>query len=266
MANGEWLTQLMAGLGGAFTGATQAKSRMAEEAEAQRKRMELENERARLNRIQQLRGGGFSEASARELLSLGETPGNVESLRDLFTPKAKPTYEERKEDGGVAIYKDGQFSGWKRQPPKDREVPTMPDRLSPSAARMERGRMQSDVEQAQSAFSSLMRQRPKRAEFIGEAPGAYESALKGFQAESTMAAGRRTGAQQRLSAFEQEYGLTPPMAASTMVPNAGMQQQVAMDMQRTIQGIMADPSLDDTQKRQLIQRVNERASSLLRNR
>lgn len=265
MANGEWLTQLMAGLGGAFTGATQAKSRMAEEAEAERKRMELENERARLKRIQELRGGGFSEASARELLSLGETPGNVESLKDLFTPKAKPTYEERREGGGVAVYEDGRFRSWKIRPPSERDAAPS-DRLTGAQARTERGRLQGDVESAQAGFSSLMRQRPKRAEFVGEAPGAYESALKGFQAESTMAAGRRTGAQQRLSAFEQEYGLTPPPAASAMVPNAGMQQQVAAEMQRTIQGIMADPTLDDMQKRQLIQRVNERASSLLRNR
>jgi len=240
---------------------------MAEEQEAERKRMETENERARLKRIQELRGGGFSDASARELLSLGETPGNIESLRDLFTPKAKPTYEERNERGGVAVYEDGKFRSWKIRPPSERDTSAPPsDRLSPSAARTERGRLQSDVEQAQAGFSSLMRSRPKRAEFIGEAPGAYESALKGFQAESTMAAGRRTGAQQRLQGFEQEYGLTPRTAASTMVPNAGMQQQVAAEMQRTIQGIMADPTLDDMQKRQLVQRVNERASSLLRNR
>jgi hypothetical protein len=93
MANGEWLTQLMAGLGGAFTGATQAKSRMAEEQEVQRKKMELENERARVKRIQELRSSPLTETSRGELLQLGETPSNIAALQELFTPekpKAKP--------------------------------------------------------------------------------------------------------------------------------------------------------------------------------
>lgn len=124
MANGEWLTQLMAGLGGAFTGATQAKSRMAEEAEAERKRMELENERARLKRIQELRGGGFSEASARELLSLGETPSNIAALQELFTPtKTKPRTQYDPSRGGIVDVDAGTF----------RAIPGLPSR--PSAAR-----------------------------------------------------------------------------------------------------------------------------------
>lgn len=93
MANGEWLTQLMAGLGGAFTGATQAKSRMAEEQEAQRKKMELENERARVKRIQELRGSPLTEASRSELFRLGETPQTIAALQEMYAPekpKAKP--------------------------------------------------------------------------------------------------------------------------------------------------------------------------------
>lgn len=117
MANGEWLNQLIAGLGGAFTGAGQARTRMAEEQEAERKRQEVQNERDRLKRIQALRGGQYSEASARELLSLGDTPGNVEALKEMFTPKAKPKYEERKEPGGVSIYEDDRFKGWKSKTP-----------------------------------------------------------------------------------------------------------------------------------------------------
>ena len=93
MANGEWLTQLMAGLGGAFTGATQAKERMALEEEAQRKKQEVENERARIKRIQELRGSPLTEGSRSELFRLGETPGNIAALQDMYAPekpKAKP--------------------------------------------------------------------------------------------------------------------------------------------------------------------------------
>ncbi len=124
MANGEWLTQLMAGLGGAFTGATQAKSRMAEEAEAQRKKMELENERARIRRIQQLRSSPLTETSRGELLQLGETPSNIAALQELFTPtKDKPRTQYDPSRGGIVDVDAGTF----------RAIPGLPSR--PSAAR-----------------------------------------------------------------------------------------------------------------------------------
>ena len=124
MANGEWLTQLMAGLGGAFTGATQARSRMAEEQEAQRKKMELENERARLKRIQELRGGPLTEASRSELLRLGETPSNIVALQEMFTPtKTKPRTQYDPSRGGIVDVDAGTF----------RAIPGLPSR--PSAAR-----------------------------------------------------------------------------------------------------------------------------------
>ncbi len=93
MANGEWMNQLIAGLGGAFTGAGQARSRMAEEQEAERKKKETENERARLKRIQELRGSPLTEASRSELFRLGDTPSNIAALQDMYAPekpKAKP--------------------------------------------------------------------------------------------------------------------------------------------------------------------------------
>jgi len=124
MANGEWLTQLMAGLGGAFTGATQARSRMAEEQEAQRKKMELENERARIRRIQQLRSSPLTEASRGELLQLGETPSNIAALQELFTPtKTKPRTQYDPSRGGIVDVDAGTF----------RAIPGLPSR--PSAAR-----------------------------------------------------------------------------------------------------------------------------------
>ena len=95
MANGEWLTQLMAGLGGAFTGESMARERIAQEQEAERKRQEAENERERLRRIQELRGQPFSDANAAKLLGLGDTPQAVAALKDMFTPKTqrKPLIE-----------------------------------------------------------------------------------------------------------------------------------------------------------------------------
>ena len=121
MANGEWLTQLMAGLGGAFTGATQAKERMALEAEAERKRQEQENERARIKRIQQLRGGPLTEASQSELLQLGETPSNISALQDIFTPtKAKPRTQYDPSRGGIVDVDAGTF----------RAIPGLPSRPS----------------------------------------------------------------------------------------------------------------------------------------
>jgi DNA-binding transcriptional MerR regulator len=120
MAN-EWLTQLMAGLGGAFTGATAANERIGLEQERERKRMETENERQRLQRIQQLRGGGFSEASARELLSLGESPQNIAALQELFTPtKAKPRTQYDPLRGGIVNVDEGTF----------RQIPGLPSRPS----------------------------------------------------------------------------------------------------------------------------------------
>lgn len=51
--------------------------------------------------------------------------GNRGTIRDVpnFAPpqKATPVYEERKENGGVAIYSDGQFQKWKVSPPSERQ-------------------------------------------------------------------------------------------------------------------------------------------------
>jgi hypothetical protein len=268
MANGEWLTQLMAGLGGAFTGAGQANERLALEVERQRK---AEEERMTRETLASM----FERQPTSSQLAMGARVGipaaTLTGIQRMYEPteqKKEPTMTVGPYMGGQARFKDGVFDSWVIRPKSERDTPTpSDDRLSPSQARTERGRLQGDVEQAQVGFSSLMRQRPRRSEFAGEAPGAYELALKGFQAESTMAAGRRTGAQQRLSAFEQEYGLTPPPApGGMMVPNAGLQQQIAAEMQRTIQGIMSDPTLSDAEKRQKVQMVNERASQLLRTR
>jgi hypothetical protein len=97
MANGEWLTQLLSGLGGAFTGEVAARGRIAEEEEAKRKREELQAERDRLKRIQTLRQQPFSQETARQLLAEGETPSNIAGLGTLsrsFMPK-EPDYSSK---------------------------------------------------------------------------------------------------------------------------------------------------------------------------
>lgn len=99
MANGEWLTQLMAGLGGAFTGATQAKERMALEAEAERKRMEQENERQRLANQRTLASNLFKGPLTQENImkyagETGDITGAMGASRFLPEPaKLKPTIE-----------------------------------------------------------------------------------------------------------------------------------------------------------------------------
>ncbi len=96
MAN-EWLTQLLSGLGGAFTGEVAARGRIAEEQEAQRKQTEQQMERDRLKRIQALRQQPFTQETARQLLSEGEAPSNIASLgalQESFTPTA-PKYSSR---------------------------------------------------------------------------------------------------------------------------------------------------------------------------
>lgn len=102
MANGEWLTQLMAGLGGAFTGATQARSRMAEEAEAQRLREERDLEKQRITNQRTLAANLFKAPLTGENISkfLG-AGGDIQtaSAARLLMPETEkprtPSYTQR---------------------------------------------------------------------------------------------------------------------------------------------------------------------------
>lgn len=121
MANGEWLTQLMAGLGGAFTGAGQANERMAQEAERERLRQERELEKQRLENqrmlVKNLFKGPMSEESVlRYMGETGDLTGGAAMSR--FLPEKKPTYEERPRKGGTALYKDGVFQSYIDRPPR----------------------------------------------------------------------------------------------------------------------------------------------------
>lgn len=120
MANGEWLTQLMAGLGGAFTGATQANERMAQEAERERLRQERELEKQRLANQRSLAASLFKGPMTEQgiLRYIGET-GDVSggAAASRFLPEPKPKYEERPRNGGTALYKDGVFQSYIDRPP-----------------------------------------------------------------------------------------------------------------------------------------------------
>lgn len=271
MANGEWLTQLMAGLGGAFTGAGQANARIAEEQEAERKRQEQQMERERIAAQRKLAEGLFSGPIDRDrigkFLAAGGGLQEAQLARGLMPdePKLKPRIEERREDGGVAIYEDGNFKSWKIRPKAERETPSGPTPADIRSARTE-------LRGAEEGYRSVLRSRPRQSQFLNPLTRlpdttAFQQAEQSWRPESTYAAQRRQGAGEELQALLQAGGMTPaPAPTSTMVPNAAMQQQVAQQMQQKIQEIMADPTLDDMQKRQLVQQVNQRATQFLSNR
>lgn len=138
MANGEWLTQLMAGLGGAFTGATQARERMSIEEERKRREDEARTAREQERQRRELAAGLFrgqpTMAQLGEYLGQGGDVTTASLAARLGQPpEAKPTYEERPEDGGIAIYRGGEFASWKRQPNRPRPTTPGPSRTQQGA-------------------------------------------------------------------------------------------------------------------------------------
>lgn len=263
MANGEWLTQLMAGLGGAFTGATQARERMSQETE--RKRL-MDEQQAMREALAKMYERQPSPAELGMGARMGIPAATLSGIQRLYEPppekEAKPTMTVEPYMGGTARMKDGVFDSWVIRPPQEREAPTG---TTPSDIRTAR----SELRGAESAFRATMGQRPRQRQFVDPVSGlpdkpAFEQAMQNWRADSTYAAGRRQQASEELE------GLTGRRsgAAATggLAANAALQQQVAGEMQRVIQAIMADPTLSEAEKRNRVQRVNERASSLLRNR
>lgn len=261
MANGEWLTQLMAGLGGAFTGATAAKERMALEAERKRK---MEEERTMREALAQMYERQPSAAELGMGARLGIPATTLSGIQRMYEPEPqkepKPAMTTGPYMGGTARFKDGVFDAWVIRPPQEREAPAGPTAADVRSAR-------SELRGAESGFRATMGQRPQQRQFADPVTGlpdkaAFEQAMQNWRADSTYAAGRRQQASEELA------GLTgrPAGGASSggMVANAALQQQVAAEMQRIIQAIMADSTLSEAEKRRKIQQVNERASSLLR--
>lgn len=264
MANGEWMNQLIAGLGGAFTGAGQARSRMAEEQEAERKRMETENERARLKRIQELRGGGFSDASARELLSLGETPGNISSLKDLFTPtKAKPDYIEGVNPQGRKYRYDPATGETITSPITEyrapREATTGPTAGEKRAAETEYRAAIGDVQR-------LIRNQPRLTDkrFAGITSSAakdtasYLQEKAGFDADTAFAMARARQAAEQRQELTGLLSILPGQQPrqSQMSPTAGAEQAEARAAQQAISRVMAS-GLSDAEKQTRVRAITD---------
>lgn len=262
MANGEWLTQLMAGLGGAFTGATQARERMGLEAERKRLLDEQQSMREALAKMYERQPSPAELGMGARLGIPATTLSGIQRMYESDETEKKPTMTVGPYMGGTARFKDGVFDSWVIRPATERETPAGSTAADERSAR-------SELRGAESAFRATMGQRPQQRQFVDPISGlpdkpAYEQAMQNWRADSTYAAGRREQASEELTRLTgRPVGGT---SAGGMVANAAMQQQVATEMQRVIQAIMADPSLSEAEKRSRVQRVNERASSLLRNR
>jgi hypothetical protein len=268
MANGEWLTQLLSGLGGAFTGEVAARGRLAEEQEMQRKREEAERMKEQERQMSELRRGlleSFSPENARAAAAKGLPTSEVSAIMRMNEPtKTEPKITERRESGGIALYEGDNFKGWKIRPPSEREGPS-PMQLQGEAKRDVRS-AQSELRGAEGAFRSVLSGRPRQSQFKDPLTGmadtsAYGEALRSWRPESTYAAERRTGAQQDVasaeSALRQMMGQPDAPAMSSV-----SQQQVAMEMQSAIQQIQSS-GLSPEEKRMRIQQVNQRATALL---
>lgn len=277
MANGEWLTQLMAGLGGAFTGAGQANARIAEEQEAERKRQEQQMERERIAAQRKLAEGLFSGPIDRDrigkFLAAGGGLQEAQLARGLMPdePKIqrKPLIEGVGKDNRRYAF-DPNTGETTFSPVEEYRAPREPRAEGPTPADIRSAR--TELRGAEEGYRSVLRSRPRQSQFLNPLTRlpdttAFQQAEQSWRPESTYAAQRRQGAGEELQALLQAGGMTPaPAPTSTMVPNAAMQQQVAQQMQQKIQEIMADPTLDDMQKRQLVQQVNQRATQFLSNR
>jgi hypothetical protein len=275
MANGEWLTQLLSGLGGAFTGEVAARGRIAEEQEMQRKREEAERLKEQERQMSELRRGlleSFSPENARAAAAKGLPTSEVSAIMRMNEPtKTEPKITERRESGGIALYEGDNFKGWKIRPPSEREGPS-PMQLQTEAKRDVRS-AQSELRGAESGFQRILSSRPKQSQYLQPISGlpdtaAFRGAEESWRPESAYFAQRRTGAQQDVSeaqaALRQAMGMPAPTTApqTGMVANAATQQQVAMEMQDAIRRIQAS-ALSPEEKRMRIEQVNQRATALL---
>jgi hypothetical protein len=280
MANGEWLTQLLSGLGGAFTGEVAARSRIAEEQEAQRKRDEAERLKEQERSLSELRRGllqSFSPENARAAAAKGLPTAEVAAIMRMNEPtKTEPKITERRENGGIAIYEDGNFKSWKIRPPAEREGPSALQLAN--VARGDVRAARSELRGAEALYGSTMARAPKQSQFLTplDEPDTlqYRLARESWRPESIYAAQRRAGAQQDVEEAEQEFRRVTGQAAPAGAPvvgagapvraSAAFQQQIANDLRDKIAEIVRDPSMSPAQKQAMIQRASEQAAAFLR--
>jgi hypothetical protein len=240
-----------------------ARERIAQEQEAERKRQEAENERERLRRIQELRGSPLTEASRSELFRLGDTPSNIAALQDMYQPKGKPTYEERREGGGVAIYEDGRFKSWKIRPPSERETPSGPTPADRRAAETAFGGATSDVRR-------MVRTQPQLSDkkYQGITSSAARDTASFLEDRARFAADTAFGMEQaRMAARDPALGAQRQQEMGSLLatlsgrrpqmsPTAAAEQAEAREVQQAIARVMAS-SASDEEKRAAVQAIND---------
>jgi hypothetical protein len=295
MANGEWLTQLLSGLGGAFTGEVAARSRIAEEQETQRKLQEQQAEKDRLKRIQTLRQQPFSKEVVSQLLEAGDTPANIASYGTLsksFMPK-EPEYSNKivGPKGEVYFAEPGTGRSIRAMGPDGKplfeRVPTEREPSGPtplqlqSAARSDLRMAQGQEREAETAYRLLTGAEPKLSDFKIAGPVADTAGFlrkkKGWEAETTYAGERRRTARQEVQDAQRELrramGLpdtdvaAPAGGAAGGAPvraSAALQQQIANDLRDKIAQIIRAPELSPEQKQAMIRQANEKAAAFLR--
>ena len=102
---------------------------LSEYGEQQTRAAELKRKREEEDRIRKateaLFGGGeLTPERAGAAITAGVSPSVLGSAQMFGRRMDEPTYEERPEDGGVAIYEGGRFRSWKTRPPSEREPST----------------------------------------------------------------------------------------------------------------------------------------------
>lgn len=221
-------------------------------------------ERDRLKRIQQLRSGGFSEATQSELLSLGETPGNVESLRDLFTPtKAKPDYIEGVNPQGRKYRYDPATGETVTSPVTEyrapRETPSGPTAGDKRAAETEYRAAIADVQR-------LIRNQPRLTDkrFAGITPSAakdtasYLQERAGFDADTAFAMARARQAAEQRQELTELPSIVPGQQPRQlqMSSTAGAEQAEARAAQQAISRVMAS-GLSDVEKQTRVRAITD---------
>jgi len=228
---------------------------------AEMKRKQEEEDRIRKATEALFGGGELTPARAGAAITAGVSPtvlGSAQMFGQRMEPE--PTYEERRENGGVAIYENGRFKSWKIRPPSERETGTTPADI--------RGAM-TDLRGAEQLFGSTMRQKPRAAQFPGEMnvgtdTAAFNRAMEGWKADSTYAAQRRQAAGEEVSRLTGRNPLVSAPARAAMVPNAAEQNRIVNEAQSAIRQIMAS-AVSDAEKASLVQKVNARLRTALSN-
>lgn len=143
MANGEWLTQLLSGLGGAFTGEVAARGRLAEEQEYKRRQDEAARQREQERQLSELRRGlleSFSPENAKAAAMGGLPMSEVTAIGRLSgsSQPTAPRYSSRNVGAGGEVYYTDPTTGRSIRAQTPEGTP-MRERVPSTATGTERG-------------------------------------------------------------------------------------------------------------------------------